>query len=285
MVPPIRTDAQTLERRSLPLRTPDSAVRYGLPVAVAGALIWAIAVGHRRSFAHDAQRAMQGVSIPPLVLGAEHIPAEGACLVTCNHYTRPGFGAWWIALSIAAAIAKCRAPGAPSDLHWVMTAVWRYPAGDSGRRSDWRRRYVTPLTQWAFARVAQVYDFVTMPPMPPESGEVEARTIAVLRTVRLAQRLVSEGGLLGLVPEGRDTGSLLGTPPEGAGDFIALLVATGMPVLPVGIAPVGTGANGRLQLSFGAPFVPEIPRRRADRDRAVIGQVMAAIAAQLPVVA
>ena len=213
--------------------------------------------------------------IAPQGLGMEHIPAEGACLVVCNHYTRPGLGAWWIAMSVSGVMADCRAPGAPCELHWVMTAAWRYPLG------DWRRRVVTPVTQWAFARVAAVYGFVTMPPMPPDPDEVGARAIAVLRTVRLAQRLVCEDGLLALAPEGRDTGSLLGEPPEGAGAYIALLVAAGMPVLPVGIAE----AEGRLRLSFGAPFVPEIPRRRVDRDRAVIDQVMGAIAAQLPAVA
>ncbi len=213
---------------------------------------------------------MQGVS--PLVFGADHVPTEGACLVTCNHYTRPGFGAWWIALGIAAVIADHRAAGAAADLHWVMTAAWRYPKG------DWRRRVITPLTERAFARAARVYDFVTMPPMPPDPAEIDARALAVRRTLRLAHRLVGEGGLLGLVPEGRDTPELLGDPPPGAGAFIALLVQAGMPVLPVGVAE----NNGRMWISFGAPFVPEIPQRRADRDRAVSRQVMAAIATQLP---
>ncbi|MCU0520885.1 MAG: hypothetical protein MUF84_09360 [Anaerolineae bacterium] len=271
MIPPIRTGAWTLLRRPSLLRTPGGTSRYGLPVAVVGPLVWAAVVGRRRSFALDAQRAMPGVSIAPQVLGTEHIPTEGACLVVCNHYTRPGLGAWWIALSIAATVSGCRAPGALRDLHWVMTAAWRYPRG------DWRRRVVTPVTQWAFACVAAVYGFVTMPPMPPDPDEVEVRAIAILRTVRLAQRLVAEGGLLGLAPEGRDTGSLLGEPPPGAGAFIALLVAAGMPVLPVGVSEV----DDCLRLSFGAPFVPEIPPERADRDRVVSEQVMGAIAAQL----
>lgn len=220
---------------------------------------------------------MQTLPKTPLILGWNHVPAEGSCLVTCNHYTRPGLGAWWTALSISAAIAERRARHAPADVHWVMTAAWRYPEG------DWRRRTVTPLTRWAFTRAARIYDFVTMPPLgsdgavtlPPE--DVEARAVAVLRTVRLARRLVDEGGMLGLAPEGRDTPGLLGAPPPGAGTFVALLVAAGLPVLPVGVAE----ADGRLRVSFGAPFVPEIPRSRAARDRATIDQVMAAIARQL----
>ncbi|MCJ7551039.1 MAG: hypothetical protein MUQ30_15300, partial [Anaerolineae bacterium] len=149
---------------------------------------------------------------------------------------------------------------------------WRYP------ESDWRRHFVTPFTRWAFARAAKVYGFITMPPMPPSPNEVTARASAVLRTVRLAQQLAGEGGLLGLAPVGRDTPGLLGSPPAGAGDFIALLVASGLAILPVGLAEEA----GRLRISFGALFVPEIPRQRAERDRHVAHQVMQAIAAQLP---
>jgi 1-acyl-sn-glycerol-3-phosphate acyltransferase len=272
MVPPIPPDAQALDPRPITREARANVPRYRLPARVMGQLISAAAMGRKRSLARDARAAMKGVSPRPQVLGMAHVPAEGACLVTCNHYTRPGLGAWWIALSISEAVAACRAPQAPSDLHWVMTAAWRYSEG------DWRRRVVTPLTEWAFARAARVYDFVTMPPMPPAPDEVEARASAVLRTVRLARGLVDEGGLLGLAPEGRDTPGLLDEAPRGAGDFIALLVGTGMPVLPAGIAEQG----GRLRISFGAPYVPEIPRQRPARDRAVIDQVMAAIAAQLP---
>ncbi len=45
---------------------------------------------------------------------------------------------------------------------------------------------------------------------------------------------------------------------------------------------VGLRADGRLWISFGALFVPEIPRQRAERDRRVAHQVMQAITAQLP---
>ncbi len=272
MVPPFPTDARALGPRASQSITPEGPPRYRVPVSVTWGLIRDAVAGHRRSFAGDARTAVRALRPAPLVIGTETIPATGACLVVCNHYTRAGLGAWWIALTVAAAIADRREPGAPRDVHWVTTAAWRYPRG------DWRRRIVTPATRWAFARVASVYDFVTMPPMPPDPDEVEARAIAILRTLRLAQRLVTEGGLLGLVPEGRDTPSLLGEPPAGAGSFIALLVETGMPVLPVGLAEHA----GRLHLSFGALFVPEIPHRRALRDRVVIDQVLDAIAAQLP---
>jgi 1-acyl-sn-glycerol-3-phosphate acyltransferase len=239
--------------------------------AVAGFLGSALLL-RPRSFAGDAQRIMASLRPAPEVLGAEQIPPHGPCLVTCNHYTRPGLGAWWLVLAATAAVAAGRDTQADPQVHWVMTAAWTFPG------SPWRRHVLTPLTRFAFDRVARIYGFVTMPPMPPDPGEVEARALAVLRTVRLARRLAGEGGMLGLAPEGRDVAGGPGQPPAGAGEFIALLVQEGLPLLPVGIAETG----GRLRLSFGPLFVPHIPARRAGRDRAVARQVMDAIARQLP---
>ena len=245
---------------------------YRLPYRIVGGLVWSAVALRSRSFARDAQMAMASAYPAPQVLGSEHIPPRGPCLVTCNHYSRPGLGAWWTALAIAAAVAAHRAPDAGPEIHWVMTAGWTFP------ESPWRHRMLTPLTRWAFARAAHVYGFVTMPPMPPNPREVEQRAIAVLRTVRLAHRAAMEGGMVGLAPEGRDFPGTLGQPPEGAGEFIALLVQAGLPVLPVAVAE----PEGQLCVSFGPLFVPEVPPERTGRDRAVACQVMAAIALQLP---
>lgn len=258
MIPPFTSDRQM--------------IRYRVPRRVLVDFLWAAATLRPRSVAHDAQAAVTGVCPEPEILGGEHIPRCGPCLVACNHYSRPGFAAWWLALAVTAAVAAHRAPDADPEVHWVMTAAWTYPEG------TWRRRVLTPLTRWAFRRVAQVYGFVPMPPMPPDPGEVEARALGVLRTVRLARRLAQEGGMVGLAPEGRDVSEGLGQPPEGAGEFIALLVRAGLSVLPVGVAEAG----GRLCVSFGPPFVPQIPPDRAERDRVVARQVMGAIAQQLP---
>jgi 1-acyl-sn-glycerol-3-phosphate acyltransferase len=258
MIPPFTSDRQM--------------IRYRVPRRVLAGFLWAALTLRPRSVARDAQAAVTGVCPEPQVLGGEHIPPYGPCLVACNHYSRPGFAAWWLALAVTAAVAVHRAPDAAPEVHWVMTAAWTFPEG------TWRRRVLTPLTRWAFRRVAQVYGFVPMPPMPPDPREVEARALGVLRTVRLARRLAQRGGMVGLAPEGRDVVEGLGQPPEGVGEFIALLVREGLPVLPVGIAE----AEGRLRVSFGPSFVPEIPPDRAERDRAVARQVMAAIARQLP---
>jgi hypothetical protein len=152
-----------------------------------------------------------------------------------------------------------------------MTAAWTFP------QSKWKAQVLTPVTRWVFNRLARVYGFVTMPPMPPAPDEVEARAAAVLRTIRLARRVTPQGGMVGLAPEGMDTPGKLGGPPQGAGTFIALLVEAGLPVLPVGV----TEREGRLRLSFGQLFIPEIPSGRFERDLAVTQQVMTSIAEQL----
>ena len=245
---------------------------YRLPWKLLVGLPWAVATLRPRSVARDARMGMAGVHPEAEILGTEHIPPRGPALVACNHYSRPGFGAWWLALAITAAVAAHRAPDADPEIHWVMTAAWTFPD------SAWRRRVLTPVTRRVFDRAARVYGFVTMPPMPPDPDEVEARAVAVLRTVRLARRAAREGGMLGLAPEGRDTPGELGDPPKGAGEFIALLVQAGLPVLPVGVME----HRGRLRVSFGPILVPEIPPNRGDRDSTVAQQVMTAIARQLP---
>lgn len=56
-----------------------------------------------------------------------------------------------------------------------------------------------------------------------------------------------------------------------------MLVGAGLTVLPVGV----TEKVGRLRLSFGPAFVPQIPSSRDEQDRVVTQQVMNAIARQL----
>jgi hypothetical protein len=233
---------------------------------------WSVLALRPRSFAADSRLAMAGVRPEPQIMGGEQIPGTGPCLVVCNHYGRPGFASWWLALSIQAAVAARREAGADPQIHWVMTAAWTYPPG------TWQDRVVTPLTRWAFGRVAKVYDFVSMPPMPPRPFEVEARAVAVLRTARMARQAARDGGMIGLAPQGGDVAERLAPPPAGAGEFIALLVGAGLPVLPVGVAEDGE----RLWLWFGPAFVPEIPARCDGRDRAVSDQVMVALGRLLP---
>jgi 1-acyl-sn-glycerol-3-phosphate acyltransferase len=250
----------------------EQVAQYGLPWGIAAGVVGSALVRRRRSFARDALRAVERLPAPMEVRRGEHIPRQGPCLVACNHYTRPGFDAWWLVLAVSAVMASHRAAGADPEIRWVMTGAWRFEG------SPWRARVLTPATRWAFGRVARAYGFVTMPPMPPIPEEMEARAVAVRRTLRLARQAAGEGGMIGLAPEGRDSPERLGEPPGGVGSFIAHLTRLGLPVLPVGVGEVA----GCLRISFGPIFVPEIPARWAARDRAVAEQVMAAIGEQVP---
>jgi 1-acyl-sn-glycerol-3-phosphate acyltransferase len=243
-------------------------IRYRLPRTLVLGILWSALTLRHRSFAHDARAAFDGLYPPLEVVGGGSVPARAPILVACNHYSRPGFAAWWLALAISAAVAARRVPDAGSEMRWVMTAAWTFP------ESRWKHRFLTPLTKWAFRRVAWIYGFIPMPAMPPVPDEVEERARAVLETVRLARR----GFSIGLAPEGMDTPGRLSEPPEGVGRFLALLVEAGLLVLPVGI----TELDGRLRVSFGPVFIPQIPPGRKERDLSVSRQVMEAIARQLP---
>jgi 1-acyl-sn-glycerol-3-phosphate acyltransferase len=245
---------------------------YPVPWRLLCHVVCSAARGGQRSFALDSQKATALLQPKLRVLGGDHVPRTGPCLIVCNHYSRPGFAAWWTGFAISSAVAERRAGASTSSIRWVMTAAWTFP------ESRWKRRLLTPLTRWAFERVARVYDFVTMPPMPPDPREVHARAMAVRRTLRLVQESGGDGPLIGLAPEGQDTPGRLGEPPKGAGSFIALLVQAGLPVLPSGLWELG----GQLQVSFGPMFVPSIPTERQKRDAHVARQVMEAIGRQLP---
>lgn len=260
----------------------DQTPHYRLPVRLITGFAWGVATCRSRSFARDASLALTGLHPRPEVRGGEHIPPEGPCLVTCNHFSRPGFASWWLALSVSAAVAARRLPAADPEIHWVMTGAWTFP------ESRCKGRFLTPISRWVLGRVARIYGFVSMPPMPPDPGEVEARARAVRQTLRLARQATKHGGLVGLAPEGMDIGPGLGKPPEGTGLFIALLVQAGLPVMPVGVSE----RDGHLHLSFGPTYEPAVPPTpleagrtarpsRALRDRVVSQQVMEAIALQL----
>lgn len=55
-----------------------------------------------RNFHKDARACIENLKPPLQVLGKENIPQQGPCVITVNHYHRPGFGAQWIAFAIAA---------------------------------------------------------------------------------------------------------------------------------------------------------------------------------------
>jgi hypothetical protein len=244
-------------------RYPDYAFPWRLLVDASVSLL----CGSDRSVAADATRAVAGLGRRLFVAGDMNIPRRGPFAVVCNHYSRPGFGAWWIAIALSGAVARQRAVGANRDITWVMTEAWTFPD------SRCKRRLLTPVSRRLFRRIAAIYGFVPMPAMPPDPSETAARATAVRRVVGLAKRAGETGAIIGLAPVGMDTEGPVGTPPPGSGRFLGLLVEAGLAFIPAGVVE----ARGRLCVSFGEPFMPAVPVARRERDHAVAQQVMAAI--------
>ena len=217
-------------------------VRYPLPLDLVAWLSWAVVRGRSRSFLQDARRCAARLSSPITVFGREHIPAAGASLITVNHYARPGFKAWWLAIAISSVLT--------TEVHWVMTEAWTYP--DLGRAHT-----VTPFSRWLFRRIASVYGFSQMPPMPPRAGEEWRRAAAVRNVLRFARS--SDSPVIGLAPEGGDFAALgkMSRPPSGAGRFAVLLNQSGIPITPVAIYE----EDDRLNLHFGERYTFQIPAR------------------------
>lgn len=227
-----------------------------------------VALARRRSLSFRAEalsavqgiRARDGAAQAFHVSGSEFIPQSGPCLLVANHYTRAGFRSWWLVMSLSAAL--------PVEVHWVVSAGWNF-AG----------RQVARLTRSLFPRMARVYGFTAMPPMPPDPGEVLARASAVRQVLQYAQRTPQP--VVGLMPEGEDEQmGMLQMPHPGVGRFMLQLARQGLVVVPAAIYE----SDGALCVRFGPHFSLEVSSElpAAERDLQASCQVMRAIASLLP---
>jgi 1-acyl-sn-glycerol-3-phosphate acyltransferase len=198
------------------------------------------------------------------LLGTDNIPQSGPCVITFNHYFRPGFNAWWLPLAIAATV--------PVDMHFVMTGELTYPG-----------RWYAPLgrvaSKWILHRIARTYGFTAMPPMPPRPKDVQARADSVRRVLDFVKR--TDRPVLGLAPEGGDSpDGTLSRPASGAGRFGLLLAASGLTFVPVGAYE----ENGAFHLHFGPPYLLTVPRGLSpdEKDRVAVTIIMENIARLLP---
>ncbi len=236
------------------------SLRYPLPLSVIASLTRDLLLVRQRSFREDALTCLKGLQTTLRVRGNEHIPAKGPCVVTVNHYSRPGFGAWWLALSIAALV--------PVEMHWIMTGELLYLG-----------RLGSPISRRVLQRIGKVYDFTVMPPMPPRPHEVEARARAVKAVVRRMER--DRNMVLGLAPEGSDQpGGQLAYPPAGAGRLALLLAERAAMFVPVGFYEI----EDALCVEFGPSYRLQVPSDlpASEKDRAAAKMMMQQIAALLP---
>lgn len=212
-----------------------STPSYSLPLVLSAGLARDIVLLRRRDFRRDAIACVDHLKPPLKVLGSENIPQHGPCVVTVNHYHRPGFAAQWLAIAIAALI--------PIPMHWVMTGEFTYPG-------KWYQRFGSIGSQILLKRIAYIYDFMTMPPMPPRPGDVEKRAASVRAVLKLVK--AGKYPILGLAPEGYDPPTeALTRPASGLGRFGLLLSKHGMAFIPVGAYE----ADGVFHVHFGKPYV------------------------------
>ncbi|HLO30802.1 MAG TPA: hypothetical protein VK249_16780 [Anaerolineales bacterium] len=218
----------------------------------------------RRDFHKDAQACIGHLKPPLRVLGNKNIPQHGACVLTVNHYHRPGFGAQWFALAISAVV--------PPNIHWVMTGEFTYPG-------KWYGPFGALGSRILLKRIAAIYGFTTMPPMPPRPKDVEERAASVRVVLEYVKHIQSP--ILGLAPEGHDPpNGVLTRPAAGAGRFSLLLSKAGLTFIPVGAFE----SEGVFRLHFGEGY--ELTVRNdlsaAEKDDRAARIIMKNIARLLP---
>ncbi|MDD5370728.1 MAG: hypothetical protein PHQ40_16725, partial [Anaerolineaceae bacterium] len=213
-----------------------------------------------RSFQQDSRHFLQGCSqikvigVPPDLNCYEH-----GLLVTFNHYFRPGFDGWWLGFALASIL--------PADFKLVITSAHTF-SGHSLR--TWLQ---TPFSRFYLRKVAQVYGFLSMPPMPPRPWESQDRFLAVRHLLNYARN--TSRPLIGFAPEGGDTpDGCLSQPFPGVGRLMGLLARIGLSFQPVGIYE----SQGSLCLNFGQPYrlEPELMLTTHDSDESTSTRVMRA---------
>jgi hypothetical protein len=233
----------------------------------------AVLLGRRRVLSRDAALLLRGVSPPPRVLDAHHVPSTTPFILTVNHYDRPGLAAWWgIAVVVTAVTAQRTAE--PRELCFAMAREWWYPRG-------FGKWFKQPFTRWFFGKFSRAYGTIPLPPAL-EIEEFRGQGALAIRRA-LAMTRGESPALIGIAPEGR-TGANLGLcfPPRGAGLFVLLMTHDRIPVLPAGIYE--DDSDRVLTVRFGAPYALRVPHDlpRDTRDALAARQIMCAIGRLLP---
>lgn len=219
-----------------------------------------------RNFHNDAKACVENLKPALQGLGSENIPQHGPCVITVNHYHRLGFGAQWIALAIAALI--------PVNMHWIMTGEFMYP-------DKWYESLGAIGSRILLKRIAYIYGFTTMPPMPPREKDVGARAASVRAVLEYVRH--AKDPILGLAPEGYDPPSgMLTRPFRGLGRFGLLLSEAGLrKFIPVGVYE----ADGIFHIHFGESYELNLTRHLSsdEKDDQASQIIMENIARLLPV--
>lgn len=240
------------------------ALKYSYPPGVFAEFIRDLLLLRKRDFRSDAQACIANLHPPLKVTGQENIPQSGPCVITVNHYHRRGFGAQWLALAIASLV--------PVPMHWVITGEFTYPG-------KWYECFGMLGSRFLLGRMAHVYGFTGMPPMPPREKDVEARAASVRAVLEYVK--YTKSPVIGLAPEGYDPpGDILSRPASGVGRFGLLFSRAGLRFCPVGAYEM----DGCFQVHFGKVYDLRVPAGLSveEKDRQASRIMMEQIAALLP---
>ena len=238
---------------------------YPFPWVFLGSFGISLILNRPRSFRKDAQYWISGLKPPLEVYHSEFLIHETSCLITINHYYRPGFRIWWVPFAISAVFQR--------EIHWIMTDTWTFPNRPFSPQ-------LARLSKVILRRIAKLYGFDSMPPMPPDANLILNRARSVRSVLNFVKQ--TKNPVIGLAPEGRDSpDGKLQLPPPGTGRFIAHLANMGLDLIPVGAFEAGD----RLCLDFGAPYRLILPEGYSpdEIDHYVSQLVMNNIANQLPI--
>lgn len=225
---------------------------------------WDLLLARRRDLQEDARACMRHMRAELKVCGREHLPQQGSCVLTINHYHRPGLGAQWIALAVTALV--------PLRIRWAVT-------GELMCQGKWYRAIGSRASRTFLKRLAHIYGLTTMPPMPPRPEDVAARATAVRALLEYIRQ--TKHPVLGISPEGHNPpDGALTRPAAGFGRFALLLARAGMKFVPVG----GYEVDQIFYLHIGNAYELNVPAQLSadQKDEQAMQIVMRNIACLLP---
>ena len=238
--------------------------RYSYPPGLFARAAWDLVLLHRRDLCQDAKACIDHLSVGLKVVGRENIPQQGGCVLTINHYHRPGLGAQWIALAATALV--------PLKIRWAVT-------GELMCQEKWYQAVGSRASRVFLRRLAALYGLISMPPMPPRPKDVAARAASVRAILEYVRQ--ENDPVLGISPEGYNSPhGALARPAAGFGRFALLLSRAGMKFIPVG----GYEEDGIFHLHFGTEYELSIPGDLSteEKDEQAMEIIMRNIACLLP---
>ncbi len=152
-------------------------------------------------------------SVPHQITGIEHVPPSGGYTIVANHYQRWDLWIGWEGALLMEAIGR--------PIHWLVLPSLKG----------------VPFSRSLFRRVARTYDFI------PAQGPAAVRT---------ALRLLADGDVIGLFPEGPQGHARGLSPALPTAAKLAVALAHRAPLVPAAVREL----NGTMVAKLGPAYRP-----------------------------